>query len=88
MTLPAPQSQFTGVTMSPNLLGGGDTRASGSPGPKAGFSRITSGDGAGSHSTSQAGTPVPADRTKVAFGFGMKRKADEDGSGTPPMKRR
>jgi U4/U6.U5 tri-snRNP-associated protein 1 len=39
---------------------------------------------------SGSGTPVsgPSERTKVAFGFGTKRKAGEDGTGTPPTKRR
>ena len=40
--------------------------------------------------TSGAGTPVNglSDRSKVAFGFGTKRKAGEEGSGTPPTKKR
>ncbi|KAF8588251.1 SART-1 protein [Ramaria rubella] len=61
----------------------------GSPAPKPGFSRIVSESspvpGSGS------GTPVPAngERTKVAFGFGMKRKATgDDLPGNPPAKRR
>lgn len=57
-----------------------------SPAPsmmKSSFSRV-------SEPLSGAGTPVngASERTKVAFGFGMKRKADEDGLGTPPSKRR
>ena len=35
-----------------------------------------------------SGTATPSDRTKVAFGFGTKRKAGADGNGTPPTKRR
>lgn len=41
-----------------------------------------------SEPASGTGTPVSGERTKVAFGFGTKRKAGEEGSGTPPTKRR
>lgn len=49
---------------------------------KASFSRI-------SESASGSGTPVSStgERTKVAFGFGVKRKAGDEGTGTPPKKR-
>ncbi|KAI5119438.1 hypothetical protein M0805_008377 [Coniferiporia weirii] len=66
--------------------GSGQLRNADSPAPsmmKQSFSRV-------SEPVSGAGTPVsgPSERTKVAFGFGTKRKAGEDGSGTPPVKRR
>ncbi|KAF8501230.1 SART-1 protein [Hysterangium stoloniferum] len=64
------------------------TTSVGSPAPKPGFSRIVSESSPAPGSIS--GTPVPAngERTKVAFGFGTKRKAGEDPSGTPPTKKR
>lgn len=74
--------------MSPNILGN-EMQPSGSLAPRAGFAKITAASEVmNSQSASQVGTPVPVDRTKVAFGFGTKRKAEEDGSGTPPTKRR
>jgi U4/U6.U5 tri-snRNP-associated protein 1 len=53
------------------------TASAGSPAPKPGFSRIVNESSPAPGSTS--GTPVPAngERTKVAFGFGTKRKAGE-----------
>lgn len=60
-----------------------DGRGSNSPAPsmmKPSFSQV-------SEPISGPGTPTSAnDRTKFAFGFGMKRKAEENGSG--PSKRR
>ena len=60
-----------------------DGRSSNSPAPtmmKPSFSQV-------SEPVSGAGTPTSAsDRTKFAFGFGMKRKAEENGSG--PSKKR
>ncbi|KAF8507921.1 SART-1 family-domain-containing protein [Gautieria morchelliformis] len=61
----------------------------GSPVPKPGFSRIVS--ESSPTPGSGPGTPVPTngERTKVAFGFGTKRKATgEEYSGTPPAKKR
>lgn len=57
-----------------------------SPMPKAGFSRIGTVPAAGSGSAGH--TPDPAERSKVAFGFGTKRKAVDEGAETPPSKRR
>jgi len=56
-----------------------------SPAPKTGFSRIVSESPA---PVSTSGTPVPAngERTKVAFG--LKRKAADEPSNTPPSKKR
>lgn len=59
---------------------------SGSPAPKAGFSRISSSSVV--EASSQGGTPVPSERSKVAFGFGTKRKAADEAQGSPPPKRR
>ncbi|KAF5367383.1 hypothetical protein D9758_003695 [Tetrapyrgos nigripes] len=78
MTLPTPLSN--GGSPGPS----GFTSVSGSPAPKAGFSRISSAPDA----TSQSSTPVPGERSKVAFGFGTKRKAGEEAPGSPPSKRR
>ncbi|TCD69343.1 hypothetical protein EIP91_007899 [Steccherinum ochraceum] len=78
MTLPAP---LTSSGLASPAIGS----SSASPAPRPGFSRISSmAVDAGSPKES---TPVPADRTKVAFGLG-KRKAADEGSGTPPPKRR
>lgn len=86
MTVPAPIQAISNGTMS------GANSASGSPAPRAGFSRIgaaapitPTGD---SPSQSQGGTPVPPDRVKVAFGLGVKRKAGEEPQGSPASKRR
>ncbi|KIY71505.1 SART-1 protein [Cylindrobasidium torrendii FP15055 ss-10] len=62
------------------------TPLSGSPAPRAGFSRV--GSTMEAASTSRDGTPGASERTKVAFGFGTKRKVDDDGlgSGSPSQK--
>ncbi|EGN99241.1 hypothetical protein SERLA73DRAFT_108641 [Serpula lacrymans var. lacrymans S7.3] len=89
ITLPAPQINGTGPS---SALSGFSsvvpTNGSGSPMPtaKPGFSRISSAVDTPSHS--QNGTPVPGDRTKVAFGFGTKRKAGEELKDSLPPKRR
>ncbi|KAF8656215.1 hypothetical protein AX16_002651 [Volvariella volvacea WC 439] len=88
MTVPAPaiQSSFSNGA-SPGPSGSGaHTSASNSPAPRAGFSRISS----VVEAPSQSSTPGPAATSgvKVAFGFGAKRKAGEEPSGTPPPKRR
>lgn len=51
-----------------------------SPAPKPGFSRIVSDTSPSGSGVGTPGTPVPAngERTKVAFGFGTKRKATEE----------
>ncbi|TFY83285.1 hypothetical protein EWM64_g731 [Hericium alpestre] len=79
MTLPPPSVSYNGTSASPAPSG-----EMVSPAPRPGFSRITS--TMVSEAPSSRGTPVPGDRTKVAFG--LKRKADDDASGTPPPKRR
>jgi U4/U6.U5 tri-snRNP-associated protein 1 len=82
MTVPAPQALFNDSTGSPvPSLPGTET---GSPAPRPGFSRITS--NVISDTASGSGTPVAAERSKVAFGFSSKRKAGEEASGTPPPK--
>lgn len=84
ITLPAPQfSHNLSSSASPAPVGPHETS---SPAPRPGFSRI--GAGAVTESASGHGTPVNGDRTKVAFGFGTKRKAGDEAAGTPPPKRR
>lgn len=79
MTSAAPE--MYGVSGSPTPA----DSARASPMPKAGFSRI----GTITADTGSAGrTPEPAERSKVAFGFGTKRKAVDEGAETPPSKRR
>ncbi|KAG6879874.1 hypothetical protein C0992_010227 [Termitomyces sp. T32_za158] len=102
MTLPAPQVyaqestvvSAAATTVAASRSGTASGSGSASPAPRPGFSRIVS-SAVDTHththtptSTSQGGTPVPAERLKVAFGFGTKRKAGEEGVGTPPAKRR
>ncbi|KAG1821687.1 SART-1 family-domain-containing protein [Suillus subaureus] len=88
MTLPAPHSQSHLNSQSPAPSGFSSViPPSGSNSPpvmKPGFSRISS----AADTPTQTGTPVPSDRTKVAFGFGAKRKAAEDFMDLPPSKRR
>ncbi|KAG5642574.1 hypothetical protein DXG03_002525 [Asterophora parasitica] len=85
MTLPAPQAQtLLNVNGSPAPGGSAFSSISGSPAPKPGFSRISS----AVDTPQSSGTPVPAERSKVAFGFGTKRKAGEEALGIPPPKRR
>ncbi|KII90021.1 hypothetical protein PLICRDRAFT_107617 [Plicaturopsis crispa FD-325 SS-3] len=84
MTLPAPQSQSYSASPGPSGLSMETPSGSPAPSMKPGFSRISS----AMDSPSQGGTPVPSERTKVAFGFGTKRKAGEDANGSPPPKKR
>lgn len=88
MTLPAPHLQSHLNSQSPAPSGFSSViPPSGSNSPpvmKPGFSRISS----AADTPTQTGTPVPSDRTKVAFGFGAKRKAAEDFMDSPPSKRR
>lgn len=84
MTVPAPPVQIMSAGSSPGPSG--LNSISGSPVPRAGFSRISS--AVDTPSQSQGGTPVPADRAKVAFGLGLKRKAGQEAAGSPPPKRR
>ncbi|KIJ62825.1 hypothetical protein HYDPIDRAFT_156925 [Hydnomerulius pinastri MD-312] len=88
ITLPAPQANGS-IAASPAPSGFSSVlpmNGSGSPAPaaKPGFSRISS----AADTPFQSGTPVPGERTKVAFGFGSKRKAAEDFLDAPPTKRR
>ncbi|KAG2146172.1 SART-1 family-domain-containing protein [Suillus bovinus] len=88
MTLPAPHLQSHLNSQSPAPSGFSSVMPpSGSNSPpviKPGFSRISS----AADTPTQTGTPVPPDRTKVAFGFGAKRKVAEDFMDPPPSKRR
>jgi len=93
---PIPVVDITGFTNNPGLAPLGAVNGAMAPpsGPapsmmKHSFARVT---GESSTGTSGAATPVGSgnsDRSKVVIGFGMKRKAvGEDGSSTPPTKRR
>ncbi|KAE9400241.1 SART-1 protein [Gymnopus androsaceus JB14] len=77
MTIPT-TSLSNGGSPGPSGLSGG------SPGPRAGFSRISS----AADVSLQSGASTPGERSKVAFGFGTKRKAGEEPAGSPPTKRR
>lgn len=79
ITLPAPQLHLM------DAAGPSIGSASGSPAPRAGFSRIGS---VAVDTPSPGATPGSNERSKVAFGFGTKRKATDEGAGTPPSKRR
>ncbi|KAJ3744396.1 SART-1 family-domain-containing protein [Lentinula detonsa] len=80
MTLPGPLANGD----SPAPSGFASVGSNGSPGPRAGFSRISS----TVDISAQSGTATPGERSKVVFGFGTKRKADEEATGSPPAKRR
>ncbi|TEB33354.1 SART-1 protein [Coprinellus micaceus] len=81
MTVPAPiPSSISNGGLS------GVNSTSGSPAPRAGFSRI--GAAVDSPSASQGGTPVPSDRAKVTIGLGVKRKAQDEAPGSPAPKQR
>ncbi|EIW83719.1 SART-1-domain-containing protein [Coniophora puteana RWD-64-598 SS2] len=97
MTVPAPLTvHSTTASDSPgsgfaSIVSEAGTGAN-SPAPagpkKSGFSRISSAVGSGftpsptgTPGGTPGGTPVPTDRTKVAFGFGMKRKAEDELAG-------
>jgi U4/U6.U5 tri-snRNP-associated protein 1 len=79
MTLPAPMPLSSAVNPGPT--------GSASPAPKPGFSRISTTDSS-TRVTNGSDTPIASERTKVAFGFGVKRKAGEEVQGSPPPKRR
>jgi U4/U6.U5 tri-snRNP-associated protein 1 len=82
-TVPAPSLHLTSNGEAP---GSGTVSGTGSPAPsmKPGFSRI----GSAVDSPAQRESPAPAERSKLAFGFGVKRKAGEEPEGSPPSKRR
>ncbi|KAG1747257.1 SART-1 family-domain-containing protein [Suillus paluster] len=75
MTLPAPHLQSHLNSQSPAPSGFSSVIPAGGsnspPAMKPGFSRISS----AADTPTQTGAPVPSERTKVAFGFGSKRKA-------------
>lgn len=85
MTVPAPQMHSIPISNgnSPIPSGLASGISSGSPAPKPGFSRISSAVDSPALDGSSAG-----ERSKVAFGFGTKRKAGEEAQGSPPAKRR
>jgi U4/U6.U5 tri-snRNP-associated protein 1 len=83
MTLPAPQMQTLLASANASPVPSASGINSSSPAPKPGFSRISS--AVDSHQQVGEGG---AERSKVTFGFGTKRKAGEAAEGTPPPKRR
>lgn len=87
ITLSVPQANGS-VDPSPvpsGFASAAQSNGSGSPIPiKPGFSRISS----AVDTPSQSSTPVMGERTKVAFGFGAKRKVAADFLDEPPAKRR
>ncbi|KAF7336637.1 hypothetical protein MVEN_02098200 [Mycena venus] len=83
MTLPAPQMQTLLASANASPVPSASGINSSSPAPRAGFSRISS--AVDSHEQVSEGG---AERSKVTFGFGTKRKAGEALEGTPPPKRR
>ncbi|KAF5342501.1 hypothetical protein D9611_001529 [Ephemerocybe angulata] len=87
MTVPAPLANNGGFS---NGGFSGVNSTSGSPAPRAGFSRIGAALDSPAFSGSQGGTPVPPDgsRAKVTIGLGTKRKAGDEAPGSPPAKRR
>jgi U4/U6.U5 tri-snRNP-associated protein 1 len=67
------------------------TPANASPAPRPGFTRISSAVVESREGGSGSGTPLSNGldgRTKVAFGFGSKRKAGNEHEDSPPPKRR
>lgn len=91
ITLPAGTQHLVGgdgitPTGSPS-----STPANASPAPRPGFARISSTVVDSRDSGSGTGTPLSNGldgRTKVAFGFGSKRKAGDEHQDSPPPKRR
>jgi len=83
ITLPAPVA-VTNTIDSP----GSSTPNNASPVPRPGFARISS--SAVDNSDTRASTPIQNgdSRTKVAFGFAVKRKAGVEHQDSPPPKRR
>ncbi len=78
------ESAFMTIPSGSHVVASGPSSASGSPAPKPGFSRVGS---VMEQASSRDGTPG-AERSKVAFGFGTKRKAEDEARGPPPAKRR
>jgi U4/U6.U5 tri-snRNP-associated protein 1 len=93
--LPTVQSGLTPLSGSASASPAPVAVNGGSPAPKPGFSRIVSesspapGSGLGTPATPATPVPTNGERTKVAFGFGTKRKAPgDDLAGSPPTKKR
>lgn len=91
ITLPAgTQHVLAGDGVTPNDSPS-STPANASPAPRPGFTRISSTVVESRDSGSGTGSPLPNGldgRTKVAFGFGSKRKAGNEHQDSPPPKRR
>jgi len=86
ITLPAPMSNVNDSPIPGGSLSMDMTPHNASPAPRPGFAKITS-----TAVEADMGSSTPTqngDRTKVAFGFGMKRKAGQEHQDSPPPKRR
>lgn len=87
MTVPSPSLHL-------GIINNNNRSITGSPAPRAGFSRIGSSSVIESSSTTMTAEQGLVEkgqeyRPKVAFGLtGVKRKAGEEALGTPPHKRR
>ena len=91
ITLPAgTQHVLGGDGITPNGSSS-STPANASPAPRPGFARISSTVVESKDGGSGTGSPLSNGldgRTKVAFGFGSKRKAGNEHEDSPPPKRR
>ena len=90
ITLPAGTQHVGGDGITPTGSSS-STPANASPAPRPGFARISSTFVENRDSGSGTGTPLSNGldgRTKVAFGFGSKRKAGDEHQDSPPPKRR
>jgi len=86
ITLPAPMSNANDSPLPGGSVSLGSTPNNASPAPRPGFARVTS---SAVETDTGSSTPIQnGDRTKVAFGFGMKRKAGQAHQDSPPPKRR
>ncbi|KAF9030981.1 SART-1 protein [Hymenopellis radicata] len=79
------EGAFMTIPSGSHMVASGPSSASGSPAPKPGFSRVGN---VMEQASSRDGTPGAAERSKVTFGFGTKRKAEDEARGSPPAKRR
>ena len=89
ITLPAGTQHVLGGDGITPTGSSSSTPANASPAPRPGFARISSTFVENKDVGSGTGTPNGLDgRTKVAFGFGSKRKAGSEHEDSPPPKRR
>lgn len=91
ITLPAGTQHVLGGDGITPTGSSSSTPANASPAPRPGFARISSTIVDSRDNGSGTGTPLSNGldgRTKVAFGFGSKRKAGSEHEDSPPPKRR